>query len=183
MGERRITSGVGTVPNFTAVSGNTRVTTQTDATVLITSGTTNLEDIFFSGGIGLDGVYYVYVPGVTAGGVMIAKIIGLYQISKDSPNPGDYVFSIQLDSPLGAASADPLFYIKAGVAWKITNDGGSGAAAAGSIGDGSTAGQVLVKANGVVEYSPYEKYSNRQKLQPVRYIDAGSTSFFIQEEL
>jgi hypothetical protein len=179
MAERRITSGVGTVPNYTAVASTT-VTSQTDTTVLLSSGTTNLADIFFDGGVGLDGVYYAYVPGVSGTGAKIAKIIGIYQISLTA---GTYVFSIQLDSAMPDASADALYYIKAGVAWKITNDGGSGTAAAGSIGDGSTAGQVLVKANGVVEYKPYEKYSNRQKLQPVKYIDASSTSFFIEEEL
>lgn len=172
MAERRITSGVGTVPNFTAVASTT-VTTQTDTTVLLSSGTTNLEDVFFSGGIGLDGVYYVYVPGVSSG-AMIAKIIGLYQISETA---GTYVFSIQLDSAIGTASADDLNYIKAGVAWSVKNDG----AAAGTIGDGGT--QVSVAVNGVVEYKAYEKYGNRPKLQPVKYIDAGSTSFFIQEEL
>lgn len=166
MGERRITGTVGTIPNFTALSGTT-VTSQTDTTVLISTGTDDLNSLLFEGGIGLDGVYWIYVPATSQ---KIAKITGLYKIIEVS---GTYTFNIQLDRAMTGASASAANYVKAGIAYSYLNDG----AASGSV------NFVTIKTGEGNTYSPYDKYSNRPKIQPVSYVDGGSTDFLINEEL
>lgn len=169
--ERRITATVGTIPNYTAIAGTT-VTSQTNATVLISTGTDDLETIFRPGSIGLNNTnFWVYVPD---GSPKIAPVTGLYKISEVS---GTYTFRIQLGVAMTGASASTANYVKTCVAFSYVNDG----AASGSIGDGTT--QVTVKEGEGETYSPYETYSNRPQMQPVKYVDASSTDFFIQEEI
>ena len=169
--ERRITGTVGTIPNYTAIAATT-VTSQTDATVLISTGTDDLEEIFRPGSIGLNNTnYWVYVPD---GSPKIAPVTGLYKIGETA---GTFTFRIQLGVAMTGASTSDVNYIKTCVAFSYVNDGGS----TGTIGDGTT--QVVVKDGEGETYSPYEKYSNRPQMQPVKYVDASSTNFFIQEEI
>jgi len=165
MGLRRITATVGTVPNYTALSGTT-VTSQTDTTVLLSSGTDNLNDVFRDGALGVDSKFWIYVPAATP---KIRKVTGLYQISLTA---GTYVFSIQLDAAMTGASSSACNSVEAGIAYSIVNDGGA---------DGTIDGVTIHDQEGVT-YSPYEKYSNRPKVQPVLYVDGTSTSFLINEE-
>lgn len=165
MAERRITNTVGTIPNYTALAGT--VTSQTDTKVLIYSGSDDIDTALFDGGVGLDSTYWIYVP---AGTPKIAKIIGTYKIGTGNWN-------IQLDRAMTGASGSACNFVKEGVAFSYINDGG----ADGSIGDGST--QITIPNGGGGTYAPYEKYSNRQKLQPVKYVVATGTSFLIQEEV
>lgn len=168
MAERRITGTVGTIPNYTPLSGTT-VTSQTDTTVLISTGTDDLEDIMFKGGIGLDSVYWIYCPAATP---KIAKIIGLYKIS-ETGTPTVYSFNIQLEEPMTGLSGDACNFVKAGIAYSYLNDGGAS----------GTVNGVTIKNGEGATYAPYEKYSNRQKLHPVAYVDASATDFLIVEEL
>lgn len=166
MAERRITGTVGTIPNFTPLSGTT-VTSQTDTTVLISTGTDDLETLMYEGGIGLDSNYWIYCP---AGTPKISKIIGLYQISLSS---GTYTFHIQLDRAMTGLSASACNFVKAGIAYSYLNDGGA---------SGTVNGVTILNGEGNT-YSPYDKYSNRPKLQPVSYVDASGTDFLINEEV
>lgn len=163
---RRITNGVGTIPDNTLLAGTT-VTSQTDQTVLISTGTDNLEDIIFRGGIAAGGVYWIYCPAATP---KVAQLTGLYQISEVS---GTYTFNIQLDRAMTGASGSAVSYVKGGITYSYLNDGGAN----------GTVDGVIVKPGDSNNYLPYEKYSNRQQLHPVSYVDASSTDFFINEEI
>ena len=165
MSERRITSTVGTIPNFTALSGT--VTSNTDTAVLRYLGSNDIATIMPDGVLGSNSTMWVYVP---AGSPKIAKVLGKY---KNATND----WSLFLDVGMTGASASPANYVEAPIAFSFLNDGGAN----GSIGDGAT--QVTIEDGEGGTYSPYEKYSNRAKFQPVRYVDASSTSFLIQEEV
>ena len=107
MAERRITGTVGTIPNFTSLSGTT-VTSQTDTNVLVSTGTDQLNTLMYEGGIGLDSIYWIYCP---AGTPKIAKIIGLYELSNVA---GTYTYNIQLDRAMTGLAASACNFVKAG---------------------------------------------------------------------
>ena len=166
MGIRRITATVGTVPGYVGISATT-VTSQTDTTVLLSSGTANLFTIFREGALSVDSTFWIYVPDATP---KIAKVTGIYQVSLTT---GTYVFSLQLDRVMKSAAASTCNYVQAGMAFSIVNDGGA---------DGTIDGVTIHDKEGVT-YAPYEKYSNRPKVQPVVYVVGSGTDFLIQEEL
>jgi len=160
MGIRRITSTVGTVPNYTALVGT--VTSNTDTTVLSYAGSNDIADIFQGGKLGENSTMWIYVP---AGTPKISKVVGVY---KNATND----WSIFLETGMTGASASACAYINAAITYSFTNDGGA------SI---TVDGVTLEDGEGDAKI-PYAQYSNRPKFHKPVYVDASGSSVLISEE-
>ncbi len=161
--ERRITGTVGTIPENHALAG-TVTTSSVDSKVLIYSGSDDIEPIITKARVSFtESTFWLYVAGKTP---FVSRIIGIYKNA-------DMNYTINLETAIAGCSSKACAYVRAGVAYSYTVDGGAPATINGvSVLDGESN-----------NYKPFEVYSDRPKLQPVSYVDATGTDVFISEEL
>ncbi len=160
--ERRLDNEVGTIPDNHTLIG-TVTTSAVDDKVLIYSGSNDIEPIITKARVSFtESTFWLYVAGKTP---FVSRIIGIYKNA-------DQNYTINLETAIAGCSASPCSYVRAGVAYSYTVDGGADA----------TINGVTVMDGESNNYAPFQIYSNRPKLQPVSYVVATGTSVFISEE-
>ena len=160
--ERRITGTVGTIPDFTTLAGVV-TTSPTDNTRLLYTGSNDIGALVTAAGVSItDGIWWLYVPGLTP---FISRIIGIYQVGNNS-------WALTLKTGIAGAADSPCNVVKGNLTgYSYQNDGSAS----------GTVNLVTVKENEGDKQVQLAPEGNRAIVLPVVYVDATGTDFFIVE--
>ena len=159
---RRITTGINTIPAYTAATG--AITTSTsDTQALLYVGTDDLNSMFPPQEMYGDGNRWIYCA--TGGTNKLVRVTGLSQVD-------DTNFTIYIDRPMTGLSSAAFNYVEANLlGYSFTNDGNA---------TGTANGVNIVEGETITD-AQLAPANARTNFQDPVLIDATSTDFLVTE--